>query len=140
MLAQGYASTTQDESAAFEYHTAKWITELLKEVGIPVHLHGYRYLTDAVQLTISLPEMCINLSHQLYPCIAKRYHTTPSCVERSIRHAIDLAWQRGSLRAVNGMFGRTINLAYDKPTNSEMIALLAEKISLKLYESNAMDL
>lgn len=139
MLAQGYASTIQDEQAIFEYHTAKWITELLKEVGIPIHLHGYRYLTDAVQLTLCLPEMCINLSRQLYPCIAQRYHTTPSCVERSIRHAIDLAWRRGSLSAVNGMFGRSLNLAYDKPTNSEMIALLTEKIHLKLYENDAMN-
>lgn len=130
MLAQGYASTIQDESATFEYHTAKWITELLKEVGIPVHLHGYRYLTDAVQLTLSLPEMCINLSHQLYPCIAKRYHTTPSCVERSIRHAIDLAWERDPSLRPKEYLGLAMPVSQTKPTNSELIAMIADQLRM----------
>jgi len=112
----------------------KWITELLWEVGIPMHVHGYRYLLDAVQLTLSLPETTLNLSQQLYPCIAQHFHTTASCVERSIRHAIDMAWKRGNLTAVDGLFGRSLNLAYDKPTNSEMIALLTEKIRLRIYD------
>jgi len=114
----------------------KWITELLWEVGIPMHVHGYHYLLDAVHLTLSLPEASINLSQQLYPCIAQHFHTSASCVERSIRHAIDLAWRRGNLTAVDGIFGRSMNLAYDKPTNGEMIALLTEKIRLRIYDEN----
>lgn len=112
----------------------KWITELLWEVGIPMHVHGYHYLMDAVHLTLSLPEASINLSQQLYPCIAQHFHTSASCVERSIRHAIDMAWRRGNLTAVDGLFGRSLNLTYDKPTNSEMIALLTEKIRLRIYD------
>jgi len=110
------------------------ITELLWELGIPMHVHGYHYLIHAIQIKLTMPERNINLSHQLYPCIAQHYHTSPSCVERSIRHAIDLAWKRGNFTAVNGLFGRSLNLSYDKPTNSEMIALLTERIRLKLYE------
>ena len=112
----------------------KWITELLWEVGIPVHVHGYYYLMEAVQLTLTLPEASHNLSHQLYPCIASRFHTSSACVERSIRHAIDMAWRRGNLTAVDGLFGRSLNLTYDKPTNSEMIALLTEKIRLRIFD------
>lgn len=112
----------------------KWITELLWEVGIPMHVHGYHYLMDAVHLMLSLPEASINLSQQLYPCIAQHFHTSASCVERSIRHAIDMAWRRGNLTAVDGLFGRSLNLTYDKPTNSEMIALLTEKIRLRIYD------
>ncbi len=114
--------------------TTKWITELLWEIGIPMHLHGYHYLIDAVQQTIELPEMSSNLSHQLYPLVAQHFHTSASCVERSIRHAINLAWKRGNLTAANGLFGRSLNLAYEKPTNSEMIALLTEKVRMRMYE------
>ncbi len=112
------------------------ITELLWEIGIPIHVHGYHYLLQAVQLSLTMENTNINLSHQLYPIIAQHYHTSPSCVERSIRHAIELAWRRGNLTAVKEMFGRSLNLAYEKPTNSEMIALLTERIRLKLYEAN----
>lgn len=112
----------------------KWITELLWEIGIPVHVRGYRYLVDAVNYSIAQPKACINLSHTLYPLIARQYQTNPSCVERSIRHAIDMAWKRGNLAAVNGVFGRCLNLTYDKPTNSEMIALLSEKIRIRMYD------
>lgn len=112
----------------------KWITELLWEVGIPMHVHGYHYLLKAVHLTLSLPETTLNLSHQLYPCIAQHFHTNASCVERSIRHAIDMAWRRGNLTAADGLFGRSANLTCDKPTNSEMIALLTEKIRLRIYD------
>ena len=111
-----------------------WITELLWEVGIPMHVHGYHYLLDAVHLTLTLPETSVNLSQHLYPCIAQHFHTSASCVERSLRHAIDMAWRRGNRTAVDGLFGRSLNLTYDKPTNSEMIALLTEKIRLKIYD------
>ena len=112
----------------------KWITELLWELGIPMHVNGYHYLLDAVHLSLTLPQASYNLSQQLYPAIAQRYHTNASCVERSIRHAIDMAWKRGNLTAADGLFGRSMNLSYDKPTNAEMIALLTEKIRMRMYD------
>jgi len=117
-------------------YTIKWITELMWDIGIPLNVHGYRYLLDAVHLSLLHPSMSNNLSQQLYPFIAKRYETSPSCVERSIRHAILLAWNRGKLTEVNGIFGRSINFAYEKPTNSELIALLTEKVRIRQYESS----
>ena len=84
----------------------RWITELLWEIGIPMHVNGYYYLLTAVQLVLTLSQPCINLSRQLYPSIAQRFQTSPSCVERSIRHAIDMAWKRGNLAAASGLFGR----------------------------------
>lgn len=123
----------------FLYYAAKGTSELLGELGIPIHLHGYHYLLEAVPLVLASPEIGANLSQQLYPRIAQRYHTSASRVERSIRTAINEAWKRGTLTAANGMFGRSLNLAYDKPTNGEMIAMLTEKIRLKLYESYALE-
>ena len=114
--------------------TDKWITELLWEIGIPMHVHGYHYLLDAVQLTLTLPQTSYNLSQQLYPRIAQHYHTSASCVERSIRHAIDMAWKRGNLTAADGLFGRSLNMTYDKPSNGELIALLTEKVRLRIYD------
>ena len=114
--------------------TSIMITKLLWEIGIPMHVHGYHYLTYALQLTTNQTETSVNLSHQLYPCIAQHFHTTPSSVERSIRHAIELAWKRGKFTEVKQLFGRSLNLMYEKPTNGEMIALLTERIRLDQYE------
>ena len=108
------------------------IVKLLWEVGIPMHVHGYHYLLQAVLLM--LPQGSVNLSHQLYPRIAQHFHTTASSVERSIRHAINMAWQRGHLTAADGIFGRSQNLTHDKPTNGEMIALLTEKTRMLMYD------
>ena len=110
--------------------TAKWITELLWEVGIPMHLHGYHYLIDAIQISIHQPEMNINLSHEIYPCIAQRYHTSASRVERSIRHAIELAWTRGNLDQIIELFGYTVNDHKGKPSNLEFIAMIAERVRI----------
>lgn len=110
------------------------IVKLLWEVGIPVHVHGYHYLLQAVHLMLLLPQATVSLSHQLYPCIAQHFHTTSSSVERSIRHAINMAWQRGHLTAADGIFGRSQNLTHDKPTNGEMIALLTEKTRMMMYD------
>lgn len=125
---------TEHEQQILSYCAARDSAELLWQLGIPMHVRGYHYLLDAVSIALQMPEMSINLSQQLYPCIALHYHTSASCVERSIRNAIELAWKRGTLAQANGMFGRSLNLAYEKPTNSEMIALLTEKVRLKLFE------
>ena len=117
-----------------EHRAEPEIVQLLWEIGIPMHVHGYHYLTQAVHLMLSLPQDTVNLSHQLYPCIAQHFHTTSSCVERSIRDAINMAWQRGNLTAADGIFGRSQNLTHDKPTNGEMIALLTEKTRMLLRD------
>jgi len=110
------------------------IVKLLWEIGIPVHVHGYRYLMQAVSLMLLFPQDTVSLSRQLYPRVAQHFHTTASCVERSIRHAINMAWQRGHLTAADGIFGRSQNLTHDKPTNGEMIALLTEKTRMLMYD------
>lgn len=117
-----------------EQNADQKIVQLLWEVGIPMHVHGYHYLMQAVHLRLMLPQDSMNLSHQLYPRIAQHFHTTSSSVERSIRHAINMAWQRGHLTAADGIFGRSQNLTHDKPTNSEMIALLTEKTRMLMYD------
>ena len=125
---------TEHEQQVLSYCAAKDSAKLMWQLGIPMHVRGYHYLLDAVSIALQMPEMSINLSQQLYPCIALHYHTSASCVERSIRNAIELAWKRGALSQANGMFGRSLNLAYEKPTNSEMIALLTETVRLHLFE------
>ena len=110
------------------------IVKLLWEIGIPVHVHGYRYLMQAVSLMLLFPQDTVSLSRQLYPRVAQHFHTTASCVERSIWHAINMAWQRGHLTAADGIFGRSQNLTHDKPTNGEMIALLTEKTRMLMYD------
>ncbi len=110
------------------------IVKLLWEIGIPVHVHGYHYLMQAVSLMLLFPQDTVSLSRQLYPRVAQHFHTTASCVERSIRHAINMAWQRGHLTAADGIFGRSQNLTHDKPTNGEMIALLTEKTRMLMYD------
>ncbi|MBR6569255.1 MAG: sporulation initiation factor Spo0A C-terminal domain-containing protein [Clostridia bacterium] len=128
-----YMPPITEDSSTMTY-TFRWISELLWEVGIPLNVHGYHYLLDAVQFSLTDPKLATNLSQHLYPSIAQRYHTSASRVERSIRHAIELAWKRGNLAATNGLFGRSFNLAYEKPTNGEMIALLTDHIRMKIYE------
>ena len=125
---------TEREQQVLSDCAARDSAELMWQLGIPMHVRGYHYLLDAVSIALQMPEMSINLSQQLYPCIALHYHTSASCVERSIRNAIELAWKRGALSQANGMFGRSLNLAYEKPTNSEMIALLTETVRLHLFE------
>ena len=128
-------STYLDQASNPNRFTLQWINELLWELGIPLNVHGYHYLVDAVILTLSDPQMATRLTHHLYPTVAQHYQTSASCVERSIRHAIELAWTRGNLAQSNDIFGRSINLAYEKPTNGEMISLLTEKVRARIYES-----
>ena len=107
------------------------VTEFIHEVGVPAHINGYQYLRDAIIMTVNDSEMLGAITKILYPEIAKKHKTTSSRVERAIRHAYEVAWSRGKLETIEEMFGYTINSGKGKPTNSEFIALISDKIRLQ---------
>lgn len=106
------------------------VTRLLHEIGIPAHIKGYQYLRDAIAISVQEEEILISVTKVLYPAIAKKHNTTSSRVERAIRHAIEVAWTRGRLDTIHELFGYTISNGKGKPTNSEFIALVSDKIRL----------
>ena len=106
------------------------VTEMIHEVGVPAHIKGYQYLRDAIVMSVKDMDMLNSITKVLYPTIAKKYQTTPSRVERAIRHAIEVAWSRGRMDTLDDMFGYTINRGKGKPTNSEFIALITDRIRL----------
>ena len=108
---------------------------MLHEIGIPAHIKGYHYLRDAIMMAVNDMDVLNAITKILYPTVAKKYRTTSSRVERAIRHAIEVAWSRGKMETLDALFGYTINTGKGKPTNSEFIALIADKIRL-LYRTN----
>lgn len=108
------------------------VTNIMHEIGVPAHIKGYQYLRDAIMMVVKDLEIINSITKQLYPAIAKEYNTTPSRVERAIRHAIEVAWNRGRVEAINSIFGYTINVGKGKPTNSEFIAMIADKLRIDL--------
>ena len=109
----------------------KDVTDMIHEIGVPAHIKGYQYLREAIMMSVEDIEMLNSITKILYPSIAKKYQTTPSRVERAIRHAIEVAWSRGKMETLDSLFGYTINIGKGKPTNSEFIALIADKIRLQ---------
>ena len=107
------------------------VTELLHEIGIPAHIKGYQYLRDAIMMSVDDKEMLNSITKILYPSIAKQHGTTPSRVERAIRHAIEVAGSRGKVDTIDELFGYTVHNGKGKPTNSEFVALIADKIRLE---------
>lgn len=107
------------------------VTDMIHEIGVPAHIKGYQYLREAIIMSVEDPEMLGSITKVLYPTIARKYQTTSSRVERAIRHAIEVAWNRGRMETLDAMFGYTINTGKGKPTNSEFIALIADKIRLQ---------
>ena len=108
------------------------VTNIIHEIGVPTHIKGYQYLRDGIIMVVNNIEVINQITKQLYPDLAKKYKTTPSRVERAIRHAIEVAWNRGQLEAVESIFGYTVNSNKGKPTNSEFIAMIADKLRLDL--------
>ena len=109
----------------------KDVTDMIHEIGVPAHIKGYQYLREAIMMSVQDVEMLGSITKVLYPTIAGKFQTTPSRVERAIRHAIEVAWSRGKMETLDGLFGYTINTGKGKPTNSEFIALIADKIRLQ---------
>lgn len=123
------ASTSSRESAGRDVD--EQVTNLFLTIGIPAHIKGYHYLREAVRMVLAEPDVMSRITKELYPGIARKFDTTASKVERAMRHAIDVAWSRGRLDAVNSMYGYKVLSADDKPTNGEFIALIADKVSVK---------
>ena len=112
------------------------ITQIMRDVGVPAHIKGYQYMRDAIIMAVKDREIISAVTKRLYPELAKNHKTTPSRVERAIRHAIEVAWNRGKVDAINELFGYTINTRKGKPTNSEFIALVADTLRLSEKVAN----
>ena len=108
------------------------VTNIIHELGVPAHIKGYQYLREAIMMVINDIDVINQITKQLYPDIARKFKTTPSRVERAIRHAIEVSWARGEQSAMETIFGYTISAAKGKPTNSEFIAMIADKLRLEL--------
>ena len=114
------------------------VTDIIHEIGVPAHIKGYQYLRDAIVMSVNDMDMLNSITKILYPTIAKKYQTTSSRVERAIRHAIEVAWSRGKMDTIDEMFGYTIHNGKGKPTNSEFIALITDRIRLEYKDALTM--
>lgn len=126
-----YDDSLEVKAAPAQRDLEKDVTDMIHEIGVPAHIKGYQYLREAIMMSVEDVEMLSSITKILYPTIAKKFQTTPSRVERAIRHAIEVAWSRGRMETLDGLFGYTINTGKGKPTNSEFIALIADKIRLR---------
>jgi len=118
-------------SAHAEQNLESVVTEVIHEIGVPAHIKGYKYLREAIMLTVRDMEIINAVTKVLYPEVAGKFNTTPSRVERAIRHAIEVAWDRGDLEVLQKFFGYTVSNIKGKPTNSEFIAMIADRLSLQ---------
>ena len=126
----GNDRSTGGEIFSFDRELEITITEILHQIGVPAHIKGYHYLRDSIMLSVTRPEIINAVTKELYPTVAKKYSTTPSRVERAIRHAIEVAWDRGDVDVLNSYFGYTIHTGRGKPTNSEFIAMISDRLRL----------
>ena len=108
------------------------ITDVLHKIGVPAHIKGYHYLRRSILLTVTDPEIICSVTGRLYPDVADFFRSTPSRVERAMRHAIEVAWDRGNIDFLSSYFGSTIHQSRGKPTNSEFIAMIADKLRISL--------
>ena len=125
-----FGETAEEDSAALALE--RTVTGIIQEIGVPAHIKGYQYVREAIVLAVQDIEVINAVTKVLYPAVAKRYNTTPSRVERAVRHAIETAWDRGDLETLQSYFGYTVNSAKGKPTNSEFIAMIADRIRLRM--------
>lgn len=130
LLRTGLPSLVQSQtSPAYDLETK--VTNILHEIGVPAHIRGYHYMREAIIMSVNDMDVLNYITKELYPSIAKKCNTTPSRVERAIRHAIEVAWNRGKVDAIDALFGYTVNNHKGKPTNSEFIALIADRLRLE---------
>ena len=144
MQIAGFSEGESEEIAMEEKHSTGYeissiendVTEIIREIGIPAHIKGYQYIREGIIMAINDMNMLNFITKLLYPSIAKKYKTTSSSVERAIRHAIEVAWGRGKIEVIEEMFGYTVSAGKGKPTNSEFIALIADKLRIE-YKMHA---
>lgn len=129
-LATGLYTYSEKEKVKKVRDLEKDVTDMIHEIGVPAHIKGYQYLREAIMMAVEDTEMLGAVTKVLYPTIAKKFQTTPSRVERAIRHAIEVAWSRGKMETLDALFGYTIHSGKGKPTNSEFVALIADRIRL----------
>ncbi len=115
------------------------VTSIIHEIGVPAHIKGYQYLREAIIIAVNDMDVINAITKVLYPQVAKTFQTTPSRVERAIRHAIEVAWDRGDLDTLQRFFGYTVSNTKGKPTNSEFIALIADKLQLQLKNDKVVN-
>lgn len=138
MLAQrinqltGWSKTQGDVTKQDNVDLQVTVSEIMHQIGVPAHIKGYQYLREAIMLSINDREMMSSVTKVLYPTVAKMYSTTASRVERAIRHAIEVAWDRGDVDVLSSYFGYTIQSTRGKPTNSEFIAMISDKLRLRM--------
>ena len=123
--------TLEQKQLLFDSTLESDVTKMIREIGIPAHIKGYQYIREGIMMSVKDPDILNYITKYLYPMIAKKYHTTTSSVERAIRHAIEVAWNRGKMDVMESIFGYSLNSGKGKPTNSEFIALLADKFRLE---------
>lgn len=128
----GQASAARTEMKYMNYPLESAVTELIHEIGVPAHIKGYQYLREAILFTLRSAEASAGITKVLYPEVAKRFSTTPTCVERAMRRAIEVAWDRGDEEIRQKIFRGTVSANKGKPTNSEFIAMIAEHISRQI--------
>ncbi len=129
MISRGMGTGDSGHAAPPDIETQ--VTKIIHQIGVPAHIKGYQYLRTAIMMTIADNEIINSVTKILYPSVAKKYATTTSRVERAIRHAIEVAWDRGDIDTLNSYFGYTIQNNRGKPTNSEFIAMIADNLRLK---------
>jgi two-component system response regulator (stage 0 sporulation protein A) len=122
----GMTDTARNRGADLETQ----VTKVIHQIGVPAHIKGYQYLRTAILLTIQDSDIINSVTKVLYPSVAKKYQTTTSRVERAIRHAIEVAWDRGDVDTLNSYFGYTVQTSRGKPTNSEFIAMIADNLRI----------
>ena len=128
--ARGQSSNASRASSDSNVDIEAQVTKIIHQIGVPAHIKGYQYLRTAILLTINDSDIINSVTKVLYPSVAKKYATTTSRVERAIRHAIEVAWDRGDVDTLNSYFGYTIQNSRGKPTNSEFIAMIADNLRL----------
>lgn len=131
MVARSAPAEAKSEKLTLEDIEGR-VTDMIHEVGVPAHIKGYSYLRVAIMLVLEDRQLIESITKLLYPTVAKKFNTSPSRVERAIRHAIEVAWDRGDTDVLNSIFGFTINQSKGKPTNSEFIAMISDKLRLEM--------
>ncbi len=133
-ILQAEETTGQRYARRAEVNIDAMVTAVIHEIGVPAHIKGYQYLREAIKIAVGDMEVINAITKVLYPQVAKTFSTTPSRVERAIRHAIEVAWDRGDLETLQRFFGYTVSNSKGKPTNSEFIALIADRLQLQLRD------
>ena len=136
LLERMRAALSKPEASEHPAELKDMVTGIIHEIGVPAHIKGYQYLREAIMIAVDDMDVINAVTKVLYPEVARRFSTTPSRVERAIRHAIEVAWDRGDLETLQRFFGYTVNGAKGKPTNSEFIAMIADRLVLERRRQN----